>query len=90
MEKAAQHYGQRPCIVDGRIDNEINCEVDVFYSESDTAAFREFLKEKYQTLDALNEALYQLGVGHKGALALDAVQVSSRTSRRWPGARWYG
>ena len=26
-------------------------------------------------LDALNEALYQLGVGHKGALALDAVQV---------------
>ena len=56
VEKAAQHYGQRPCIVGWQIDNEINCEVDVFYSESDTAAFREFLKEKYQTLDALNEA----------------------------------
>lgn len=56
VEKAAQHYGQRSCIVGWQIDNEINCEVDVFYSESDTAAFREFLKEKYQTLDALNEA----------------------------------
>ena len=56
VEKAAQHYGQRPCIVGWQIDNEINCEVDVFYSESDTAAFREFLKEKYQTLDELNKA----------------------------------
>ena len=56
VEKAAEHYGQRPCIVGWQIDNEINCEVDVFYSESDTAAFREFLKGKYGTLDALNEA----------------------------------
>ena len=39
-----------------QIDNELNCEVDEFYSESDTLAFREFLKKKYKTLDALNEA----------------------------------
>ena len=30
--------------------------MDVFYSESDTVAFRQFLKEKYGTIDALNEA----------------------------------
>ena len=30
--------------------------MDEFYSESDTLAFREFLKKKYKTLDALNEA----------------------------------
>lgn len=56
VEKIAKHYGNRPCIVGWQIDNEINCETDVFYSESDTIAFREFLKEKYQTLDALNAA----------------------------------
>ena len=56
VEKIAEHYGKRPCIVGWQVDNEINCETDVFYSESDTIAFREFLKEKYQTLDALNAA----------------------------------
>ena len=30
--------------------------MNVFYSESDTVAFRRFLKEKYGTMDALNEA----------------------------------
>jgi len=56
VEKIAEHYAKRPCIVGWQIDNEINCEMDEFYSESDTLAFREFLKEKYRTLDALNEA----------------------------------
>lgn len=56
VEKIAEHYANRSCIVGWQIDNEINCEVDVFYSESDIIAFREFLKAKYGTLDALNEA----------------------------------
>lgn len=56
VEKFAEHYAKRPCIVGWQIDNEINCEVDVFYSESDTLAFREFLKKKYKSLDRLNEA----------------------------------
>lgn len=56
VEKFAEHYAKRPCIVGWQIDNEINCEVDVFYSESDTLAFREFLRKKYGSLDRLNEA----------------------------------
>ena len=56
VEKMAQHYGQRNCVIGWQIDNELNCEVDVFYSESDSIAFRHFLKEKYETLDALNDA----------------------------------
>lgn len=56
VKKVAKHYGKRPCIVGWQIDNEINCEVDEFYSESDTYAFRDFLKKKYKTLDALNDA----------------------------------
>ena len=56
VEKSAAHYAKHPSIVGWQIDNELNCEVDEFYSESDTRAFREFLKEKYTSLEALNEA----------------------------------
>lgn len=55
-EKFASHYGPHPSIIGWQIDNEINCETDEFYSESDTLAFREFLKEKYGTVERLNEA----------------------------------
>lgn len=56
VEKVASHYGPHPSVIGWQIDNELNCEKDVFYSESDTLAFREFLREKYKTLDSLNEA----------------------------------
>ena len=56
VEKFGEHYAKHPSVIGWQIDNEINCEVDEFYSESDTLAFREFLKEKYGTLDALNKA----------------------------------
>lgn len=54
VERSASHYGSHPAVIGWQIDNELNCEVDEFYSESDTAAFRHFLKEKYGTIDALN------------------------------------
>ena len=56
VEKAASHYAGRRSVVGWQIDNELNCELSEFYSESDTLAFREFLKKKYRTLDRLNEA----------------------------------
>lgn len=56
VEKFASHYGKHPAIVGWQLDNEFNCENDRFYSESDTAAFRKFLQDKYGTLDALNQA----------------------------------
>lgn len=55
-EKYAEHYASRASVIGWQIDNELNCEKDEFYSESDTAAFRVFLREKYGTLDALNQA----------------------------------
>ncbi len=57
VEKLAEHYGSHPNIIGWQIDNELNCECDVFYSEADHRAFREYLKNKYQTLDNLNESL---------------------------------
>lgn len=56
VEKSASHYGKHPAIVGWQLDNEFNCENSEFYSESDTAAFREFLQKKYGSLDALNKA----------------------------------
>ena len=56
VEQLAQHYGQHPAIIGWQLDNEFNCETDEFYSDADHQAFRMFMKEKYGTLDALNEA----------------------------------
>jgi beta-galactosidase len=56
VEKIAEHYGPHPNIIGWQIDNELNCQTDEFYSESDTVAFREFIKAKYKTLDSLNDA----------------------------------
>ncbi len=55
VEKEAEHYGKHPAIVGWQIDNELNCETCEFYSEADSAAFRVFLKEKYGTLERLND-----------------------------------
>lgn len=56
VEKLAAHYGGHPAIVGWQLDNEFNCENDRFYSESDTIAFRAFLRQKYGTLEELNRA----------------------------------
>lgn len=56
VDKFASHYGPHPNIIGWQIDNELNCETDVFYSESDSIAFRKFLQDKYKNLEQLNEA----------------------------------
>jgi beta-galactosidase len=55
-EKMAQRYHAHPALLGWQIDNELNCEVNVFYSYADHAAFRDWLREKYGTLEKLNEA----------------------------------
>ena len=54
--KMAEHWGHHPAVVGWQIDNELNCETNDFLSEADGNAFRTFLQEKYETLDALNAA----------------------------------
>ena len=56
VEKSAAHYGKHPAIVGWQLDNEFNCENDLFYSESDTLAFRRFLQARYGSLEELNRA----------------------------------
>ena len=57
VEQIASHYGQHPAIVGWQIDNELNCETDEFHSEADGNAFRQYLRKKFGTLDALNKAM---------------------------------
>lgn len=56
VTQSAGHYGPHPAVIGWQIDNELNCELREFYSEADDTAFRSFLLEKYETLDALNRA----------------------------------
>ena len=56
VEKYAEHYAKHPAVIGWQIDNELNCETCLFYSESDNLAFREFVKKKYSSLKELNEA----------------------------------
>lgn len=56
VKEMAQHYRDNTTIVGWQIDNELNCEMNLFYSDADQLAFREWVKDKYQTLDNLNDA----------------------------------
>lgn len=56
VEHSASHYAKHPAIIGWQIDNEFNCEINEFYSEADTLAFRVFLQNKYNDLDTLNKA----------------------------------
>lgn len=56
VEKLGEHYGEHPNIIGWQIDNEFNCEINEFYSDSDHKAFRQYIKNKYETLQELNRA----------------------------------
>ncbi len=57
VEQLASHYCPHPAVIGWQIDNELNCHIADFYSDSDHIAFRNYLKEKFVTLDALNDAM---------------------------------
>ena len=53
----AQRYGQHPGVVSWQTDNEYGChDTTVSYSDAAAAAFRDWLREKYQSVTALNAA----------------------------------
>lgn len=52
----AEHYAGHPAVIGWQIDNELNCEVNVFYADADHEAFRAWARQKYGSLEALNRA----------------------------------
>jgi beta-galactosidase len=55
-EALARHYRDHPMVIGWQIDNELNCHLDVSFAESDHQAFRVWCRERYGTLEALNQA----------------------------------
>ena len=55
--RMAEHFNKYDCIIGWQLDNEVNCEANEYYSKSDHEAFRAFLKERFGTLDNLNEKM---------------------------------
>jgi beta-galactosidase len=57
VTQLAQHYGQDRRVIGWQIDNEFGHESsDLCYSEESRRRFHQWLQERYQSLDALNEA----------------------------------
>ncbi|MBU9723196.1 MULTISPECIES: beta-galactosidase [Bacillaceae] len=56
VRKMVEHYRNHPAVIGWQLDNEFNCEVDVFYSDADHKAFQNWVKKKYETLDNVNQA----------------------------------
>jgi beta-galactosidase len=56
VRKMVEAYKDHPAVIGWQIDNELNCHMNVFYAEADHIAFREWLKNRYGTLDTLNQA----------------------------------
>jgi len=56
VDKLSNHYKNNKNVVGWQIDNELNCEIDEFYSQADHDQFKVWLKNKYTTLNNLNEA----------------------------------
>ncbi|MEI2396158.1 beta-galactosidase [Paenibacillus phytohabitans] len=56
VREMAEAYKDHPAVIGWQIDNELNCEVNTFYSEADHTAFREWVKNRYGTLEQVNKA----------------------------------
>ena len=56
-QKLIEHYRKYENIIGWQLDNEINCGINIYYSEADHQAFRKYCKDKYQTLDNFNEKM---------------------------------
>lgn len=54
--RMAQRYGDHPALAMWHIDNELAAHVTRDYSDASAAAFRGWLKRRYVTIDALNDA----------------------------------
>ncbi len=73
--KLAERYSQHPAVIGWHISNELNGECHCSYCEE---AFRDWLKNKYQTIDALNDAWWTTFWSHTYT---DWSQIESPTAR---------
>ncbi|MBL7259394.1 beta-galactosidase [Paractinoplanes lichenicola] len=56
VREMASRYGNHPAVVAWHVSNELGCHNVYDYSDDAAAAFRTWLRARYTTIDALNEA----------------------------------
>ncbi|WP_326834243.1 beta-galactosidase [Amycolatopsis rhabdoformis] len=56
VEQVATRYAGHPALKMWHIGNEFGCHIRACYCEASAVAFRSWLRERYQTVEALNEA----------------------------------
>ncbi|HWH97037.1 MAG TPA: beta-galactosidase [Pseudolysinimonas sp.] len=56
VTRLAERYAQHPAVHMWHVNNEFGCHVPWDYSEHATRAFRTWLRRRYETVEALNEA----------------------------------
>lgn len=52
----AERYGKHPAVILWHVDNEYGCHIDSCYCDRCRRAFQQWLKNRYETLDRVNEA----------------------------------
>ncbi|GAA1955643.1 beta-galactosidase [Microbacterium aquimaris] len=56
VEKVASRYGAHPAVALWHVSNELGCHNALSHSDASTEAFREWLRARYRTIEALNTA----------------------------------
>ncbi|WEK62039.1 MAG: beta-galactosidase [Candidatus Microbacterium colombiense] len=56
VEQVARRYGDHPAVELWHVSNELGCHNALCYCDESAAAFRVWLQQRYETIDALNEA----------------------------------
>jgi beta-galactosidase len=56
VERLAQRYRSHPALAMWHVNNEYGCHVPACYCDASAAAFRQWLRARYGTLEVLNEA----------------------------------
>lgn len=56
VTRVAERYGSHPAVVLWHVSNELGCHNALCYCDVSAAAFRDWLREKYHSVDALNAA----------------------------------
>lgn len=83
-EQLARRYGSHPALVLWHVHNEYGAPVSESYDDHSVSAFREWLRARYGTLDALNQAWGTLFWGQRYGEwdEIDAPRVSASVSNQ--------
>jgi beta-galactosidase len=80
----ADHYRENPCVIGWQTDNEMGCGTTACHCANCEAAFRDFLRDKFDgDIDALNRA-WGTAFWSQSYLDFDRIQIPLRSAPQYP------